>query len=140
MPEKALGLILELAGGAMLLAFVAAILPLDWMAGIHRRLGLGELPRSPIVEYLARSASLLYGLHGSILLFLGRDPRRHAALILFLGAMSAALAVALFLVDLAAGMPLSWTLCEGPPILLVSVAIILLARHLLGGSRSGSKK
>lgn len=137
--EKYLAIILRIAGGVMLLAFAAALLPFEWMGAIHRWLGLGELPRAPIVEYLARTASLLYGFNGCLLLFLGRDPRRHAALILFIGALSAPLSVAVFIIDVAAGMPWSWTLGEGPPVLILAVAIVLLARPLLAGDGSERK-
>ena len=40
-----------------LLALLAVFLPTDWMDGFHRELGLGPLPRRPIVEYLTRSVS-----------------------------------------------------------------------------------
>lgn len=131
---RLLAVFLKLSGAVMLLAFPAALLPARWMDGIHQWLGLGDLPRGPIVDYLARSASLLYGYQGAILLYLSRDPRRHAPLLLFLGLVSAALSVAFVLIDLGAGMPLYWTLGEGPLLLVFSAAIILLARPLARAS------
>jgi hypothetical protein len=135
--DRTLAVFLKLTGAVMLLAFPAALLPADWMDGIHRWLGLGDLPRAPIVDYLARSASLLYGYQGTILLYLSGDPRRHAPLLLFLGLVSAALSVAFVLIDIGAGMPLYWTLGEGPLLLVFSAVIILLARPLaMAGERT----
>ena len=54
----------------MLLAFFAIFLPVRWMAVTHEWLGLGEFPASPLVDYLTRSASLLYAWHGGLLLVL----------------------------------------------------------------------
>ena len=50
--------LLRLAGAVMVTAFLAVLLPADWMADTHTRLGLGEFPRMPIVDYLARSVAL----------------------------------------------------------------------------------
>ncbi len=128
--EAVLRILLRFSACVLLLAFAAALLPFEWMAAIHARLGLGELPRAPIVEYLARSLSLLYGVHGAIVLFVSRDPRRHASLVLFIGWISAGLGIALTLVDVAAGMPMWWTLGEGPPLLAFSAVVVVLARRL----------
>lgn len=45
----------------MLTALVAVVMPYEWMNVIHRQAGLGELPHVPIVGYLTRSISALYG-------------------------------------------------------------------------------
>ena len=47
----------------MLTALFAVFLPVRWMAETHEWLGLGEFPESPLVDYLTRSASLLYAWH-----------------------------------------------------------------------------
>ena len=53
-PSAQLTLQLRLAGGILLLAFLAVFLPRGWMAAIHEWLGLGVFPQVPIVDYLTR--------------------------------------------------------------------------------------
>jgi hypothetical protein len=57
--------LLRLGGTMTVLAFPAMLLPPDWMAATHRWLGMGELPEAPVVDYLARSVSALYGFSSS---------------------------------------------------------------------------
>ena len=57
--------LLRLAGSVTASAFLAIFLPVEWMASTHRWLGLGEFPRAPVVDYLARSIAALYGFHGA---------------------------------------------------------------------------
>lgn len=59
---RLLVLLLRLAGGITTIAFLAMLLPADWMAATHRWLGLGEFPRTAVVDYLTRSVAALYGL------------------------------------------------------------------------------
>ncbi len=84
------------------------------MAKVHSWLGLGELPREPIVGYLTRSASALYALHGAMILFLSFDTRRYAPLITFLAIAALIHGTVMLGIDLAVGMPRWWTLVEGP--------------------------
>lgn len=51
--------LLRLAGAITVTAFFAIFLPVEWMASSHRWLGLGEFPRAPVVDYLARHAGVL---------------------------------------------------------------------------------
>ena len=71
----------------------------------HRWLGLGELPASPIVEYLARSLSAFYALVGALCLVMAADLERYRPLVRFLRAAFALWSAAMLWVDLAAGMP-----------------------------------
>ena len=122
-----LRLLMRVVGGVMLVALMAALMPLDWMATAHAWLGLGELPEAPLVEYLARSACLLYGLLGALFVRVAGDLERYAPIARFLGATFVVLGVAIIGVDLDAGMPLYWTLWEGPPTIAVGLAMIWLA-------------
>jgi hypothetical protein len=98
------------------------------MAAVHRRLGLGEMPTDPVVEYLARSLSAFYALFGAILLVAASDIERYRPLIRFLG-VAVVLMSAVFLgIDLAAGMPWWWTAFEGPPGLGMGALLFHLAR------------
>lgn len=122
-----LRLLLRLGGAVMLLAFVAAVEPWSLMEATHGRLGLGTLPATPIVEYLARSISLLYGFHGVILLVLASDLERFRPLVRVVGWMNMVLGAGLFAIDLDAGLPAWWTWSEGPSVLALGVVILVLS-------------
>ena len=122
--------LLRLAGATMVLAFPAMLLPNDWMAATHEWLGLGEFPRRPVVEYLARSIAALYGFHGVLLLMLSSDPLRYRPILWYVAAMNVLFGAMMVVVDAVAGMPLVWTLGEGPPIIAFGLMIGWLIRSL----------
>ena len=64
--ERLLVLLLRFAGVVLLLAYGAVFLPAVWMAATHRWLELGDFPAFPIVDYLTRSISILYGIKGGL--------------------------------------------------------------------------
>ena len=128
--ERALVVLLRVSGGVMLLALFAIVLPTEWMAATHRWLGLGEFPASPLVDYLTRSASALYAIHGGLLVVLSFDVRRFAPVIVYSAATGVAFGVAMIAIDLGAGMPLYWTAAEGPSIVLVGLATLWLVRGI----------
>jgi hypothetical protein len=123
-----LRLLLRLGGALLVTAFLAVLLPVDWMASTHQWLGMGELPRAPVVDYLARSVAALYGFHGILLFVIARDPARYRTIVRYLAFMNLALGVMLIAIDLQAGLPLFWTLAEGPSVLLVGVLLHVLNR------------
>lgn len=120
--------LLRIAGGALLLAAPCSLLPMDWMSAAHNALGLGPLPQGPIVVYLARSASLLYAMHGAILLALAADVQRYRPLIACIGLLTFAFGAGVALIDAGAGLPWYWTALEGPPTALMGAATYRLAR------------
>lgn len=122
--------LLRLGGGSTVIAFLAALLPVDWMAAIHERIGLGEFPRTAIVDYLARSVAVFYGFHGALLLFAASNPVRHRSVVRFLGVMNVTFGVLLLAIDLHAGMPMLWTAAEGPPVAAFGVVVLCLSRSL----------
>ena len=128
----ALQLLLRLAGVITTFAFLAMLLPTDWMASTHERLGLGEFPRSPLVDYLTRSVAALYGFHGALLLLISRDPVKYRTIVQFVAVMNVAFGVMMLLIDLRAGMPWWWTAGEGPPIIVFGVVIGYLNRSVKG--------
>ena len=127
-------LLLRLAGTVTVLAFLAMLLPVDWMDTIHRSIGLGELPRSPAVDYLARSVAALYGFHGVLLLLVSTNPVRYRDIIWFVAILNIVFGVMLVIIDLHAGMPLFWTLFEGPSIVVFGTVIALLNRSVRPGA------
>ncbi len=127
--ERVLVAVLRVFGGLSLLATVAVFMPLAWMDACHAWLGLGPLPQGPIVEYLARSTSALYAMMGGLVWLAAGDPRRYERVIAYLAAIVAVLGVVIGVVDLRLGMPLLWTLGEGPGTVLMGLVLrILLAR------------
>jgi hypothetical protein len=95
-------------------AVFAVVLPIGVMDDIHQAIGLGRMPEGPIVEYLARSTSMFYALHGALLWYLASDLRRYRDLFRFYLWISLLFALGLFLTDLSAGLPRRWALVEGP--------------------------
>lgn len=122
--------VLRIAGVVTLAAFPAMLLPEDWMAATHERLGLGVFPRAPVVDYLARSIAALYGFHGVLVLLVATDPVRYRAFVWYVAAMNIAFGTMLVAIDLYAGLPAYWTALEGPPIVAFGVVIALLNRRV----------
>lgn len=125
--ERILQILLRLGGFTMLLAVFAIFLPVRWMAVTHEWLGMGPFPESPLVDYLTRSASLLYAWHGGLLLVLSFNVRRFQPVLIYLGIVTAIGGWILLGIDLHAGMPLYWTLWEGPPVALLGCLMVWLA-------------
>jgi hypothetical protein len=121
--------LLRLAGAVMVTAFLAVLLPADWMAGMHKRLGLGEFPRMPIVDYLARSVALLYGFHGVLVLIVSRDPVKYRTIVWYLAVMNTLFGAIIVVIDIHAGLPAVWTVLEGPPVIAFGIVIGLLNRQ-----------
>lgn len=123
--ERLLALVLRMAGGLEALAIFPAVMPRSWMAAVHELLGLGQFPSGPIAEYLARSLSAFYAVHGGLMLMLSTDVRRYAALITYQAVAVMAFGLLILATDLSVGMPWWWTLGEGP--FLVALGVVLLA-------------
>jgi hypothetical protein len=118
---------LRLSGSVLMLAFLAMLIPVDWMAASHPRLGLGEFPRTPIVDYLTRSIAALYGFHGVFVWIVSFDPDRYRVFVWFAAIMNIVFGAMMIAIDLHAGMPAMWTALEGPSIMAMGVAIAALA-------------
>ena len=110
----------------MLLALVFVVAPRAWMEEIHTALGLGVFPDTPIVWYLARSTSAFYAMMGGLYWLASFDMGRQRLLLLFLGWWTVVLGVMLCGIDLWVGLPLSWTLSEGPVVILMGLALLYL--------------
>ena len=124
--EKILIGLLRFGGAVMLMALGAVIMPSEWMSVIHQRLALGELPQGPIVGYLTRSVSVLYALHGALLLFLASDLRRYLPVVRFLAVAGVFFGVVIIGIDYFVGMPVWWTVGEGVSVIGFGVVILWL--------------
>jgi len=127
---RLLVLLLRIGGAVTCAAFFAVFLPVEWMAATHRWLGLGEFPRAPVVDYLARSIAALYGFHGVLLFIVARNPVQYRTIVQFIGVMNIVFGLLLTAIDVNAGMPAHWTLAEGPPIILFGLIVLYLSRSL----------
>lgn len=123
---RALVLLLRLSGTVLVLAFGAVLLPTDWMATTHRWLGMGEFPVAPLTDYLVRSVSALYGFHGVLTLLVAGDPIRYHRIVRYFGVMYIIVGLMMFAIDLHAGMPIIWTVIEGPPLVGGGVLVLYL--------------
>jgi hypothetical protein len=104
------------------------VMPVCWMDAAHRLLGMGPLPAGPVVGYLARSTSAFYAMVGGLLILVSFDIARHRRALAYLGAVHVAFGLALLATDIAEGMPLFWTLAEGPANAAIGVGILVLLR------------
>jgi len=127
--ERLLALVLRFAGVILLLAYGAVLLPVAWMAATHRWLGLGDFPTDPIVDYLTRSISFLYGIKGGLYLLLSTDVRRFRPVIIYTAWAAICFGLAMIVIDVRARLPWQWTLGEGPFVILAGAAILVLARR-----------
>lgn len=128
-------LFLRVLGGVALLAVFAVIMPYSWMNAIHKWLGMGQLPSEPIVGYLARSTSAFYALLGALLWVVSSDLVRHRLVLRFLGAAIIVFGMMLLVVDFVEGMPLWWSLWEGPINMTLGTIILILSNRLARGIR-----
>ena len=101
--------LLRLTGTVEVGAFVAVVMPRQWMEAAHSWLGLGEMPEGAIVNFIIRQASFTYGLHGVLLWLLSWDVVRFRPLVVFTGISYIVAAPAFFMIDMTSGMPWFWT-------------------------------
>jgi hypothetical protein len=124
--ERILVWLLRVGGAVMLTSLGAVVMPFDWMNSIHQQLGMGELPRAPIVGYLARSISALYALHGALLIFLAHDVRRYRLVVRFLAVAGVVFGALVLGIDYSVGLPAGWTAQEGPCVIVLGVVFFWL--------------
>lgn len=127
-----LRLILQLYGVTLLLAIPAICLPFDWMDRIHQLLGMGELPRVPIVSYLARTTSTLFALFGAVTLMIATDVQRYWPFVRFWAIANIVLGCVSLAFDLWIPMPWWWTLAESPGLIALGLLVLWLQKSSEG--------
>jgi hypothetical protein len=127
--EKLLVVTLRASAILLISAVIPAVMPFVWMEGVHRQLGMGDLPSEPIVGYLTRSLSAMYAMHGGLVLFVSLDVRRYLPLVKCLALLALLFGMGMIVLDVWVGMPLFWVLGEGPFIILLAVLLLWLARQ-----------
>jgi hypothetical protein len=128
--EKVLVFLLRVSGILLVTALIPAIMPFAWMDEIHRQLGMGDLPRGPIVGYLTRSLSAIYALHGALVLFVSLDVRRYLPVIRCLAILAVVFGIGLIPLDAMTGMPWFWVLGEGPMAIVLGGVLLWLAGRI----------
>ena len=128
--ERMLVLLLRLAGAVTMLAILAVFMPRSWMAACHERLGLGKFPEGPIVEYLARTVSALYFVLGGLMWVAAGDVRRYRVPVRYVGLVMLVGGIMVLALNFAICMPAYWTASEGPPTVLLGLALLLLQRRV----------
>ena len=124
--ERLLVLMLRLGGSLMLLAAIAVFMPASWINATHQALGFGEFPATPLVNYLARSASGMYAIHGGFLLMVSMDVRAYRALISYVGYSNLVFGLVLLWIDFNSGMPAYWIWIEGPAVVAIGLGLLRL--------------
>jgi hypothetical protein len=126
---RLLAALLRLEGTIEMLAFIAVVMPHAWMAAAHRWLGMGELSAFPLLDYMIRSVSLLYGLHGVLLMLLATDVRRFRLLIIYTAASYLLAALAFTAIDVRNSMPWWWSVSEVGSVLWLGLVLFWLLRE-----------
>ncbi|MCG8606650.1 hypothetical protein MJD09_16905 [bacterium] len=129
-PELMLKVLLRLIGTSSLFALIFVAAPYSWMNNIHAWLGMGSLPKEPIVGYLARSTSAFYAILGGLFWVVSFDLPRHLTVLTYLGVAFILFGATLFAVDWSEGMPLFWTVWEGPFVVVFGLGFLLLVRSI----------
>lgn len=122
-PPPILVILVRLQGFILTAAAFPALMPTDWMDFLHSQLNIGPFPWAPIVEYLTRSVSTLYAVHGILLVFISFDLERYRPLLGVLILLHGMLGLVMLGIDCWAMMPWWWTLSEGPPITIFALLL-----------------
>jgi len=121
-------LILRLSGSVEVLAFLAVVMPRSWMVSSHAWLGLGDMPDGPLIMFMIRQASYVYGMHGVSLWVLASDVQRFQPMIVLNGISFTLAGAVFFAIDYSAGMPLWWTISDTLGCAFFGIALLLLNR------------
>ncbi len=132
--------LLMLSGLVLMVAFAAVLLPVVWMARTSEWIGLGEFPNRPLTVYLARSTSLLYGVHGVLMFYTAMTLEKHWRLVWLFGWLHIVIGTTIFVVDFLAPMPWYWTAAEGGPVAVLGLVILMLAQRAFGNRPGDAEK
>ena len=130
-------MLLRVVGAGCLLAIVGVLMPVDWMDAAHEHLLEQPLPRGPVVDYLARSVSVLYMVVGGLMILVSFNPTRYRAIVLYLAYVFLVLGAAVLVIDLINALPWWWTYPEGLGTLAVGVLLLILQRNVARAPQGG---
>lgn len=128
--DRRLYRLVQLNAGVLLLALPTALLPFAWMDAVHREfLGLGPLSGVPLTAYMARSLSLVYAMHGVVVLGVTLNWERYRTAVPLLAKLHVAFGLAMVANDLVAGLPWWWVMAEGPGVIAYALVVLAAARR-----------
>lgn len=133
--QRLLVWLLRLAGLVEIFAFVAVVMPRSWMETSHAWLGMGEMPDGPLVMFMIRQASYVYGAHGVSLWVIASDVVRLRPLVVFNGFSFLIAAPVFFLIDRINGMPLWWAVMDPISCGFFGALLLLLIRSASGSAK-----
>ena len=128
--ERWLVLLLRLTAMGCALAVLAVFTPRAWLAACHEWLGLGDFPKGPVIEYLARSLSFFYAALGTIVWLAASDVRRYGPLIRLVAIAGIVFGVIITATNVLIGLPLWWQVGEALSLFPVCVIILVLMRSV----------
>jgi hypothetical protein len=97
---------------SQIVAFALVIVPNSWIAWLHARLGLGEMPDEVIFGYLLRGAAWCQGAFGIIFWVMATDVVRYRPLIITTAGLYLAAAPSFLFLDSIVGLPWWWSLWD----------------------------
>lgn len=121
-----LALLLRACGLIDCLALVVAVMPAAWIASLHAHLNIGSFPTDTITHYLARSSSLMYAVHGILLIIVSFDINRYLSIIKLLAVVAVVHGLILIGIDANTGMPWWWTVTEGPLLIAWGTLVLII--------------
>ena len=119
----------------LLSAIVPIFFPYSVMNAIHEMLGLGELPYTPITEYLTRSLSLVYALHGAVCLVITFDMMKYLPLMRTIAGFHFLFGLFSTGIDLYSKLPTYWIIGEGPMISIFAVFVYFFTGQCIAESQ-----
>jgi hypothetical protein len=128
--DRYLAFFLRAAGSVTALAFVSVVMPRAWMEASHEWLGMGTMPRGPVVDYMIRQASMVYGLQGIAMWVLASDVVRYRPLIRFTGWSFLVVSPIFVVIDRVAGMPWFWVAGDGICCAVLGVVVLWLSQDV----------
>ena len=128
--EFSLKLLLRVLGWICVLALFPFFVPRSWLDVGHQFLGLGEFPRAPIAEYLARSVCALCAFYGGLLLLLAGDVRRFLSIIRYQAVAIMSLSALGIFAGVRAGVPASFVIGDAIGCWVFLLPIVILAARI----------
>lgn len=127
-PQRILAWLLRLAGVTEILAFIAVVMPRSWMDISHTWLGMGVMPDGPLIMFMIRQASYVYGMHGVSLLVISSNVVRFRALVILNGIAYLLAGPIFFWIDYTTGVPWWWMMVDSIGCGFTGAAILALDR------------
>ena len=127
---RTVAVVLRCLGALDCCALLAVCLPREWIQSLCVTLTGVAFPAVSVAWYLARSTSLLYALHGALVVFVSFDVRTYWRLIRFLALAAVVHGGLILAIDLSAGMPAWWSAIEGPCFALTGLVMLGLMRRV----------